>query len=159
MSAPTCTTAEVAAIIPERCLDSGGDFTTSTHPTAAQVGALITQIATEVMSVVGASVDSSLDSYAHLVVATGVAAQVELAFTNDVAQDANSKYEWLQDQYWGDGPDSKGGIGGRLKLLADAQADIVAGGDLGTVEDPRPWATFPDSALPGFPMTTWVERY
>lgn len=159
MAAPTCASSDVARLLLTRVGDPGGDFSASTHPTAVQVAALIAQVVVEVQAVVGADVDPSLASLATLTVATGVAAQVELSFTDDDAEDPASKYAQLIALYWGEGPDSKNGVGGRLGLLAKAQADIDSGGDLGTVEDPRPWATFPDPALVGAPVTSWYERY
>lgn len=159
MSAPTCTSADVARLLLTRVGDPGGDFSPTTHPTKTQVDALILQVVVEVQAVVGTDIDASLAALATLTVATGVAAQVELAFTDDIAEDPDSKYEQFLALYWGDGPDSKSGVGGRLGLLAQAQADLDSGGDLGTVEDPRPWATFPDPVAVGAPVTTWAERY
>lgn len=159
MAAPTCTAADVAAIIPERALSAGGSFTNDTTPTLGEVQSLITQVAQEVIAAVGPDIDSSLASFAQLTVATGVAAQVELAFTDDLAKDVESKYTQLQRQYWGSGPDSRTGIGGRLQLLADAQNKLNQGGESGIAGPESAQAIMPNSAAAGFPQTTWSSRF
>jgi hypothetical protein len=163
--APTCSTADVAALIPERCGATSGDFSGTTNPTATQVTSVIAQIAGEVMAVVGPTVDDSLTAFAKLVVATGAAAQVELSFTDQEARDTESKYEWLIDLYCG-GVTIKAGtngespmVGGRLALLADAAAKIAAGGTPGINDPATAYGVFPDLTFPVVPVTTWIEGY
>lgn len=144
MPAPTAVSQDVANIIPERCADPSGDFTVSTNPKQASVNSIIAEIVQEVQAVVGASVDASLASFATLVVATGAAAQVELAFTNDLAADRESKYQQLQDLY-----------GARLARLKQAQETLNSGGTLGDTEPRNAQFTLPDIEQVGFPATRW----
>lgn len=146
-SAPTATSADVARLILERVGDPGGDFSPTTHPTKDQVDELIAAVIQEVEARVGTTIDDSLASFGSLVVATGVAAQVELAFTSDVPRDTQSKYEQLQKLYME-----------RLGILDDAQQAINAGAEPGDVPG-TPWATFPDTTSAGFPVTTWATRW
>lgn len=148
MGAPTCTSADVARLILERVGDPGGDFTVDTHPTQAQVTSTITNIATEVKAVVGATVADALDELAELVVAVGTAALIELAFTDsEGARDPQSKYGQLQARYEL-----------LLERLKVAQADVGSGDALGEGYV-GPWATMPDPPYDGTPATTWTERY
>lgn len=146
-SAPTATSADVARLVLERVGDPGGDFTPSTHPTKDQVDELIAAVCEEVIARVGRTVDNTLSVFASLVVATGVAAQVELAFTSDVPRDTQSKYEQLQKLYME-----------RLGILDDAQQAITAGEEPGDMPG-MPWATFPDTNVRGFPITRWATRW
>lgn len=139
MAAPTATSANVAAVVPERVTDPSGDFTISTNPTKARVDQLIAQVVVEVQAVVGPDVPAALADYATLVVATGAAALVELGATNAGYRDAPSKYEFLRDLYRGSNPDE---VGGMLEILDGAIRAANSGGEIGD-EVGRPWATMP----------------
>lgn len=150
-SAPASATADVAAIVPERVSDPGGDFTSTTNPTQEQVVAIVNQIVSEVQALCGLIIDDSLAAFATLVVATGAAAQVELGFTNDLGGDKTSKYEQLQALFEA-----------RLARLHDAQAVLNGGGTLGSEDTnvvPSSEYSFPDTTVAGFPITTWSSRF
>lgn len=149
--APVAASGDVAAIIPERVLDPGGDFGVNTNPTQAQVQSVIAAIIEEVQVNAGALIDDTLAAYATLTVATGAAAQVELAFTNDLSTDAQSKYAQLWAQYQT-----------RLKWLDTAQQVINQGGSIGE-RDPRDAQfTLPlvnDPLQPMYPYTQAREQF
>lgn len=159
MAAPTCTSADVAELVPERVGSTGGDFTATTTPPQVKVNDLIAKTIQEVIAAVGPTVDSSLAAYATMVVATGAAARVELAFTNAMARDPQSKYAQLWSQYWGDDPKN---VGGMLKLLADAQSRVADGIATGVSDIVLPWGEFPLTTATdpaGVPVTLLTERY
>lgn len=139
-AAPTATSADVAAVVPERVLDPGGDFTPATEPTKVRVDQLIAQIVVEVQAVVGPLIPDALAAYATLVVATGAASLVELGLTNAGYRDAATKYEFLRDLYRGDDPEK---VGGMLKILDDSVRAANEGDTLG--EDP---VGFPVATMP-----------
>lgn len=141
MPAPTATSADVAAIVPERVTDPSGDFTALTNPTQGRVELLVAQIVQEVQAIVGSEIPDALTAYATLVIATGTAALVELGFTNSNARDTESKYEFLRDLYRGDKANE---VGGMLAILDASIRAITEGGAEGDAAVGMPWATMPD---------------
>lgn len=126
-----CTSAQAATLVLDRVQDASGDFTTLTYPTKARVDALIVEIINEVQSRVGLLVDDQLAALATLTVATGVAAQIELSFSDqEEGQDAKSKYAAFKTSY-----------DERLAMLADAVVRLVEGGGL-VPEGGKAWASF-----------------
>ncbi len=95
-------TAAVAALIPTRTLQSdgsyGADFTPATRPTAVQVAALVSLIATEVAGEVGV-VPAAQDDQAAYVVALGAAALVEVSYFPEQVRSAQSAYPDLDARY------------------------------------------------------------
>jgi hypothetical protein len=78
----------------------------------------------------------------------GVAAQVELDYTNDLASDRESKWAQLREEFET-----------LLERLGDAQSVLDNGGALGSAGDPDapPSLAFtvPDNEATGFDMTRW----
>ena len=146
--APTCSTADVATLLLDRVNTTGGDFTANTYPTQAKVTGLIAQVAGRVQARVGTLVDDSLTAFAKLVVATGVAAQVELAFTDDDGQDAQSKYQVLNKEFLD-----------MLKELGDAESRIETGGDVEEGGIAFGQFSVPDTSQFRYPMTRAMERW
>lgn len=153
---------DVADLLPQRVMTETGDvaetFTSSTHPTDAQVQRLIEQVHATVLASLG-TLPEGLWSVAHAVVTLGAAAIVELSYFGGDPQ--QRVYDELDSRYRQALKDLREAVS--LSSATDGPVIGESDGD-GALPPPPPSASFPDTyvgsvPLLGVPVTTLHERY
>lgn len=149
--APTLT--DVAGLVPDRVLNSSGEFDETSVPTADQVNALITQLVSDVQAEVGVvpAVPTGLADMATRATALGVAADIELNYTSSEADEKLGKAAQYYERY----KDA-------LARLRRAVQEVAESGSVGPANDiPLPVFGFPNPSDPdrAVDFTTWETRF